>query len=152
MKSVYLSFVRLCHRLNWLPRLLAQIAIGLVFLESGWGKLHNLPKVIEYFESLHIPMAQIQAPMVAGIEFVCGILILVGLATRLAALPLVGTMVVAILTAKLPEFESWTDVFGTSEFMMIVVLGYLICYGASPLSLDHVIKQKCDSSNGHPKN
>jgi putative oxidoreductase len=145
MKKVYLWFVRSCSQLNWAPRLLAQISIGLVFVESGWGKLHSLPKVIEYFESLHIPAAQIQAPMVAGIEFGCGALILVGLATRIAALPLVGTMVVAIITAKAAEFETWTDVFGISEFLMIVILGYLICYGASPLSLDHLIKRKVSS-------
>ena len=50
---------RLIHRvgssLRWLPPTVARLTLGWIFLQSGWGKLHSLPKVIEFFRSLGIP-------------------------------------------------------------------------------------------------
>ena len=116
--------------------LVARLTIGAVFIESGWGKLHNLAKVTEFFKELGIPLAQVQAPFVSGVELVGGIMILVGFWTRLAALPLMGTMVVAILTAKLSDISGPTDIFGFIEFLYIVILLYLFVYGAGKLSVD----------------
>ncbi|HUP57698.1 MAG TPA: DoxX family membrane protein, partial [Bdellovibrionota bacterium] len=42
-------------RLQWLPPLLARIAVGSVFLRTGWGKLHNLDKITAFFRELGIP-------------------------------------------------------------------------------------------------
>src|SRR5882672_10449969 len=89
------------RRLAWLPPALARLALGVVFVQTGWGKLHSLDQVTAFFQSLGIPGAAVQAPFVAGVEFVGGLLLIAGLATRLAAVPLAGTMVVAILTAQL---------------------------------------------------
>ena len=125
-------------RLVWLPPLLARVTVGVVFIQSGWGKLHHLPSVIEFFGSLGIPAPQIQAPMVSGIELLCGALVLAGLLTRLAALPLVGTMVVAILTAKLKDLTGVFDLFGISEFLYIVLLLWLATAGPGAVSLDRI--------------
>src|SRR5262245_41550591 len=85
--------------LAWLPPTAARVTVGWVFLESGWGKLHNLEKVVQFFTDLGIPAAQLQAPLVASTELLGGGLLLLGLGTRFAALPLVGVMVVALATA-----------------------------------------------------
>ena len=57
---------RLVHavsdRLKWLPPTVARITVGWIFLQSGWGKLHNLPKVVSFFAELGIPAPQFQAP------------------------------------------------------------------------------------------
>ena len=128
--------------LSWLPPLLARVTVGVVFLQSGWGKLHNLQSVIEFFSSLGIPAPQLQAPIVSGLELVCGALILIGLLTRLAALPLMGTMVVAIATAKLKDLTGFTDLFGTSEFLYIVLLVWLATAGAGAISIDRWFGQR----------
>jgi hypothetical protein len=66
LDSCYKKTIGIFNHLKWLPSLLARITIGAVFIESGWGKLHNLPKVIDFFHSLGIPYAEVQAPFVAG--------------------------------------------------------------------------------------
>jgi putative oxidoreductase len=142
VKICFNKLILRISKFNWVPLLLTQITIGIVFAESGWGKLHNLPKVIEFFRSLNIPAPELQAPMVAGLELVCGVLVFVGLMSRIAALPLIGTMVVAVITAKLPEFESWTDLFGASEFLYIILLLFLVTNGPSCISIDKLIRSK----------
>ena len=130
-------------KLRWVPPTLARITIGVVFVGTGWGKLHNLDKVINFFMQLGIPAARIQAPMVATFELVCGAAILVGLLTRLAVLPLICTMGVAILTAKLKELTGLSDLFGTIEYLYIVLLVGLFVSGPGPLSIDQFICKRC---------
>jgi len=127
------------RRLAWLPATAARLTLGWVFLESGWGKLHNLEGVARFFSDLGIPAPAIQAHFVAGTEFVCGALLLVGLATRLAALPLVGVMLVAISTALSDRIEVLSDLFGLAEFCYIVLLAGLAIHGAGPLSVDALV-------------
>ncbi len=131
--------LRTAGALSWLPQTVARLSIGWVFVLSGWGKLHNLPKVIEYFGSLGIPAPHIQAPFVAGIEFAGGLLVLAGLFTRVVSVPLAMTMVVALLTAKRGEISSASDLFGTVEFLYLLVLGFLAAFGAGALSLDGIL-------------
>jgi len=116
-------------RLSSLPPALARLALGIVFVQSGWGKLHSLERVTAYFQELGIPLASIQAPFVATIELVCGALLVVGLGTRLVALPLAGTMVVAILTAQRAAIGGLGDLFGLLEFAYLVILAWLIVAG-----------------------
>lgn len=129
-----------------IPEILARVTIGSVFVESGWGKLHNLPKVIAYFESLHIPLAHLQAPVVSVIELVAGAFVLLGFMTRLSSLPLIGIMVVAISTAKLDDIESISSLFELSEFLYIVILTWLVIYGSQYLSIDSLWAKKSKSS------
>src|SRR5262249_51771418 len=118
--TVQALVVRLASRFTWLPPLVARISCGWLFAVTGWGKLHNLPKVVEFFTQLGIPAPQLQAPFVATNEFVCGILIFIGLFTRLACIPLTISMIVAILTAKRAELNAIDDLFGMSEYLYIV--------------------------------
>lgn len=126
----------------WLPPLLARLTVGWVFVESGWGKLHHLDKVQAYFESLGIPAASLQAPFVASIEFGGGLLLLAGLATRLASLPLIGVMAVAIMTAKKDELTGFSALTGFTEFLYIVLLAWLVVQGAGLLSIDALLGRK----------
>jgi putative oxidoreductase len=132
---------RLAARLSWLPPVAARITVGWVFLGSGWGKLHNLEGVTKFFADLGVPAPQLQAPFVAGTEFVGGALILAGLATRFAALPLIGVMTVALLTALREQIHSPSDLFGLAEFCYIVMLIGLAIFGAGPLSLDALVRR-----------
>src|SRR5690348_12080289 len=85
------------------PSLLFRVTLGGVFISSGYGKINDLQKVTEFFTDLAIPAPYFNAVLVSTTELVGGTLILIGLCTRLASLPLLCTMVVAILTAQLGE-------------------------------------------------
>ncbi len=123
----------------WLPGVLSRIAIGYIFIQSGWGKLHHLDKVIQFFTSLGIPAPQLQAPFVAGVELVGGTLVLIGLFTRVASVPLIGTMVVAILTAKRGDIHELGDLLFMPEYLFILLLLWLIVKGAGLVSVDNVL-------------
>jgi putative oxidoreductase len=138
--------LRVSSSLRWLPPTVARLTLGWVFLQSGWGKLNDLPKVVAYFTELGIPAPQLQAPLAAGSELVCGALMLLGLCTRLASLPLIGVMLVAILTAKKAEIHELSDLFGFAEYLYIVLCLWLGAYGAGPLSLDALFARSIERS------
>jgi len=136
---------RLYARLDgaeWLGRLAVRLSVGLMFFGSGLGKLGKLHGLVEYFRSLGIPAPELQAPFVASVELVCGALLVVGLATRPAALMLCGVMVVAIVTAAAPEHHIQASWHGLLEFLylpewcLLLLLGWLVLAGPGRASVD----------------
>jgi putative oxidoreductase len=128
----------LADKLAFLGPTLARLTVGLVFIGTGWGKLHSLGDVTDFFASLHIPAPGFNARLAAGTEFFGGILVLVGLGTRFASLPLAFTMVVAILTAKRGDITGVTALVGFEEWSYLVFFIWLALVGAGPLSLDRL--------------
>jgi len=126
-----------------LSEIMSRFTIGYVFISSGIGKLHDIPKVISYFESLKIPFASVQAPMVSGFELIFGLFVLVGFFTRLSSIPLIGIMFVAIITAKADDITSLSDFLSISEFLYIVILIGLAAHGAKSLSIDQWKCARC---------
>ena len=125
--------------LNSVAPLLGRIVIAAIFIPSGWGKLHSLPDVINFFTTLGIPFPEYQAPFVATVELVGGALVLLGLGTRAAALLLLSTMVVALATAIWPDVEGVADFFAKDETVYSAILAQLIIVGAGAFSLDHLL-------------
>jgi len=126
-------------RFSWVGPLAVRHTLGAVFLGTGWGKLHNLAQVTSFFTELGIPFPAVQAPMVSGIELVGGTLIILGLFTRFAAVPLMGTMVVAILTAKRPEIDGIRSLLAFDESVYFAGFLWLAVAGAGKASLDALI-------------
>jgi len=126
-------------RFSWVGPLAVRLSLGAVFLGTGWGKLHNLGQVTSFFTELGIPFPAVQAAMVSGIELVGGTLVLVGLFTRFAAVPLMGTMIVAILTAKRPEIDGIRSLLSFEEFTYLAGFLWLTVAGAGKASLDWLI-------------
>ncbi len=126
-------------KLSFVGPALARLTVGLVFIGTGWGKLHTLPDVTAFFASLHIPAPGFNATLAAATEFFGGILILLGLGTRLVALPLSFTMVVAILTAKRDDLTGLTALVGFDEWAYLVFFIWLAVAGAGPVSLDRLV-------------
>lgn len=137
--KIYELAVRAGNACRWLPPTLARLTVGLVFFQSGWGKLHDLAKVAEYFAELGLPAPAFQALLASTTEFVCGSLLLLGLATRLAVVPLMITMMVAIRTALWSQVDSLGSLFGLAEYLYIALLLWLGTTGAGPLSLDWLL-------------
>ena len=73
------------EQLDYLPRLIARLCVGLMFFGGALHKAANLNDFVMYFQSLHIPAAAIQAPFVVGVEFLGGLALMLGLALRPAA-------------------------------------------------------------------
>jgi putative oxidoreductase len=127
------------ERVGFLGPLIARLTLGVAFVSSGWGKIHNLNKVTEFFTELGIPAPHVQAVFVSWVELVCGALVLLGLATRLASIPLICTMIVALITAKAEEIAGVSDLVGTIELTYIALSLWLTVSGAGALSLDRVL-------------
>ena len=72
-------------------------------------------------------------------EFVGGLLLLVGLLTRFAAVPLMIVMVVAIISAKRADIDSLETLLGFEEVSYFVMFAWLAIAGPGPVSLDHLI-------------
>jgi putative oxidoreductase len=127
------------ERLTWLPPTLARFTVGWIFLWSGWGKLHNLDGVIQFFTELGIPHPELQAPFASGNELVCGALLLLGLFTRFATIPLIIVMIVALVTAQRENVSSLGDLFGLAEYLYIALLVWIGVAGPGPLSVDALL-------------
>jgi putative oxidoreductase len=126
-------------RFEVVGRLLARLSVGVMFAQSGWGKLNDLDTVVEFFTTLGIPYPELQAPFVAGVEFGGGLLVTFGLFTRLAAVPLMITMFVAMATALRDQIGSVADLLALSEFTYFAVLGWLALGGPGAVSLDALL-------------
>jgi putative oxidoreductase len=138
--------LRTLGKLAWIGPLLVRLTLGLVFVNTGWGKLHSLDDVTQFFASLHIPAPGAQAAMVSTIEFAGGLLLIAGLGTRIVSALLVGVMTVAILTAKLPELHGAVELANTIEWTYLVMFVWLIVSGAGAASLDHVVARRTTES------
>jgi putative oxidoreductase len=123
----------------WAGPLAVRIVVGWVFLWSGWTKLHILPRMIENFRSWGIPAPEVLAPFVSGMEFVGGLLLLVGLLTRFIAVPMMIIMVVAIVSAKWADVDSLETLLGFEEVSYLVMFAWLGIAGPGPVSLDRLV-------------
>jgi putative oxidoreductase len=142
------------HESGW--TILVRLLVGLiVFLPEGIQKL-TYPDILGAgrFAKIGIPFPDIMGPFVGVVEIICGSLIIIGLLTRLAAVPLVIIMIVAIISTKLPilfghdvgmfhlpadmkRFGFWS-VMHESRADLTMLLGciYLVIVGAGKWSLD----------------
>jgi len=135
------------ERVGWVGPLLVRISLAAVFVQTGWGKLHDLGKVTGFFTELGLPMPGLTAAVVATIEFVGGTLVAFGLFTRLASLPLAFSMLVAILTAKRGEIDGVATLFGFNEFTYLACFVWLVVAGAGAISLDRVLFSRWPKSS-----
>ena len=150
LESLLVRARSLLNRLEWAGPLLVRISMASVFIVTGWGKLHNLAKVTAFFTELGLPMPGLTAGSIATLEFVGGILILVGLFTRFAALPLACSMLVAILTAKREEIDGVATLFAFNEFTYFACFAWLVLAGAGAISLDRLLFRRWPRPHPEP--
>ena len=132
---------RLSAYFAWLPPLAARLVVGWTFMWSGWEKLNALPQITQNFIDWGIPLPHVLAPFVSGVEFVGGVLLLLGLFTRIAAVPLVVVMIVAVLSAKLNQVDSLETLLGFEEIAYMALFGWLAVAGPGPVSLDWLLQR-----------
>ena len=121
--------------------LLVRLLVGVVFLSEGIQKfLYPTTLGVGRFAKIGIPAPQFFAPFVGVVETVCGALLIVGLITRFAAIPLLIDISVAIATTKVPMLLRsgfWATMHeARTDLCMFLGSIFLIAVGAGKLSLD----------------
>jgi putative oxidoreductase len=129
------------------PFLLAiRLYWGWQFAQNGWGKLHNLAKITDYFTSLNIPFPAASAHFIAALEFFGGLLLIVGLGTRLVGLLLAANMMVAYWTADHDALVSILSDPGkfyiADPYTFLFASLMVLIFGAGLLSFDALIMKR----------
>ena len=121
-------------------QLVTRLAFGQAFALTGFGKLANLDRTVDFFGSLGIPFPSLQAPLVGAVELLGGILLVLGAGTRAAAGLLVGTMLVALLTAHGADLAAGLRLGAgfdeAAPVPYLVAALWLAAKGGGPLSVD----------------
>src|ERR1700727_3091076 len=146
MKQWIERYVGISGKLSLLqsPFLLAvRLYWGWQFAQTGWGKLHSISKITGFFASLDIPFPSISAHFVSSLEFVGGILLILGLGSRLIGLLLAANMLVAYWTA---DHEALTSIFsdpGTfyvaDPYTFLFAALMVLIFGAGLFSVDALV-------------
>src|SRR5277367_1389711 len=143
IQRLYSGFVRAVSGLQSPFLLLVRVYWGWQISQNGWGKLHNLPHVTEFFQSLGLPAPGFTATFVSSFEFIGGILLALGLLSRIAALGLFIDMTMAYLTADreaLLGFFSAPDKFVAADPFVFWFFALLILiFGPGKFALDTLI-------------
>ena len=126
------------------PFLLAvRLYWGWQFMQTGWGKLHNLARVTQFFTSLGIPFPHANAALVASIEFFGGALLIIGLGSRIVGLVLSVNMLVAYITADREAlnsiFSSPGKFYSADPYTFLFAALLVLIFGAGLFSLDHLV-------------
>ena len=121
--------------------LLVRLLVGPVFLSEGIQKfLFPAALGVGRFTKIGIPAPEVMAPFVGVVEIVFGLLLIVGLLTRLATIPLLIDIVVAIATTKIPMLLRdgfWKTAHeARTDYAMLLGLIFLLLVGSGPLAID----------------
>jgi putative oxidoreductase len=120
---------------------------GWQFAQSGWGKLHHLDKIADFFTSLNIPAPGLNAHFVSGLEFIGGILLILGLTSRFAGLLLTVNMMVAYWTADrealLAIFSDPGKFYVADPYTFLFASLLTLIFGAGLFSLDAYLTKRC---------
>lgn len=126
LQSPFLLFVRL----YW----------GWQLAQSGWGKLHHLSNVTEYFARLGLPIPAQMAVFIACVEFFGGIFLALGLVSRITSLVLTVNMTMAYVMgdreALLSLFSDPDKFIAAAPFAFLVVSLIVLIFGAGKISVD----------------
>jgi putative oxidoreductase len=149
MKSFRSSLVTSAPR----SAILIRLAVGLIFFTQGILKYTDPHLGVLRFTKIGFPFPEFTAHFVGAFEILCGFLVVIGLLTRFAGIPLLMIILTAIATTKIPELFRpeqgfWAMVSdGRTDFAMLLGILFLLFAGGGPLSLDASI-----SSGGRNEN
>lgn len=130
------------ERRQWLGPLLLRLVFGWFWVETGWAKLHNLAFFSQRFVEWGIPFPTLSATLSGATDLVGGALLLVGLGTRLAAVPMIVNMLVALAVVVLPTISTLDEFVELDEVLYVAVLVWLLLAGPGKASLDHLLARR----------
>jgi putative oxidoreductase len=130
------SPVLLAIRLYW----------GWQLMQSGWGKLHNIAGVTEFFTSLGLPAPHFTAITISNLELFGGALLALGLGSRIIGLVLSVNMLMAYITADrealISVFSDPGKFYNADPFTFLMASLLVFIFGAGSISIDYLIRLK----------
>ena len=146
LTSVYQTFKRAANSLQSPLLLLVRLYWGWQFLQTGWGKLHRIAGVTGYFTQLGLPLPHVTAIFIAWLEFLGGILLILGLASRPIALLLTIDMIVAYIVGdrdSLAAFFSDPGKFtAAAPFTFLAASLLILIFGPGRFALDTLLAKR----------
>src|ERR1700687_2702810 len=143
LQRLYLRFFEGVDYLRSPFLLAVRLYWGWQLVQSGWGKLHNLEKVTEFFTSLNMPMPAQMAVIISCVKLFGGIFLAVGLLSRLTALVLTVNMIMAYVIADreaLQSFFSDPDKFSAAApYVFLIASLIILISGPGKASLDTLL-------------
>src|SRR5271157_6388344 len=140
VRKTYDYFVKAMSSTQSLFLLVVRLYWGWQLAQNGWGKLHNLANVTEFFANLGLPAPGPTAVFVASFELVGGILLAAGLLSRIAALGIVVDMLMAYLTADrealLSFFSDPGKFYGADPYTFLFAAALILIFGPGWFALD----------------
>ena len=144
MAQIYSFYESTISRLQSPLLLVVRLYWGWQFFQTGLGKLTNIPKVVDFFTSLGIPLPTLNAYFVGSLECVGGLLLFLGLGSRLIALPLTFNMLVAYITADrealLSAFSDPGKFYAADPYTFLFASVLILIFGPGRFSLDFAIR------------
>jgi len=132
--------------------ILIRILVGWVFVSEGIQKfLFPAALGVGRFAKIGIPHPGIVAPVVGAVEIACGAAVILGLWTRLAAIPLLAIIVTAIVTTKIPELHTagqglWFMLHDArTDFSMVLGLMFLLIVDGGAFAITRSRERAIDS-------
>jgi putative oxidoreductase len=148
MKKLIQAYKWLIVSGNWLQSpllLLCRLYWGWLFLMAGLGKLQDIPRTLESFQSLNLYAPHFLAYLVGLTEFLGGVCLMLGFASRLVAIPLAFTMVMAYVTAHSESLRNILvspSVFvADSPFNFLLVSLLIWAFGPGKFSIDYWLEK-----------
>lgn len=134
--------------------LLIRLLWGYGFMLAGKVKFENFEKSVSGFSNLGIPFPEFSVILAATTEYFGGILLIIGLGSRLVSIPLAFTMCVAYLTA-FPNtvwnvVQKPSDFYSASPFTYLAVCVIILLFGPGRASIDHWISLRFSGSSDQP--
>src|SRR3954453_6506272 len=130
---------RIASYFSWAGPLIMRLIVGYTFILTGWGKLTNLAQVTENFIGWGIPFPKILTPVVSGGGFFGGIMLILGLFTRIPAGMVGVVMLVAIRSAKWGDVDSLETLLGFEEATYFAAFMWLAIAGPGAASVDRLL-------------
>ena len=122
------------------PLLLAcRLYWGWDFVVKGYNTLAYIPANVEFFTNWHVPLPHASVIACGTVELTCGRLLLLGLASRIATLPLIFTMIVAYLTAHADEVTNLETFASAAPFFNLLTCVLVLIFGPGVFSLDWLL-------------
>jgi len=146
LERLYRLLIRVANSLQSPFLLLVRLYWGVQFAQDGWGKLHNLEKVTDFFTSLGLPAPGLTAAFIGGLELVGGVLLAIGLGSRLIALLLTCNMLMAYVTADREAFLSFFSdpdkFYGATPYTYLFASLIVLIFGPGKFSVDALLAKR----------
>src|SRR5690349_5358637 len=143
------AYKQACRSVSGLqsPLLLAvRLYWGWQFAQTGWGKLHHLDRITDFFAGLGIPWPAFNAHFVSGLEFVGGVLLIIGLGSRIIGFLLAANMLVAYWTADhealVSAFSDPGKFYAADPYTFLFASVLVLIFGAGFFSLDALLERR----------